>query len=127
MAKTNTKKPVQRMSERTPQTPAAQPVLDTEVTRSEMELIADIVLKAVPDVSPNPAQVDWPTDPWGLTKDLRDAITRLGSRIAGHVDKKELVNQTLVIALAHLEVKFEQDADALNARLEAALQAEQAE
>lgn len=79
-------------------------------------------------VGANPALLPWPTDQWGLTKDLKQAITQLGSRIAGHEDKKELVDATLAVALAFLEAKYEQDAEIRAARIaEAAAEAEASE
>lgn len=59
--------------------------------------------------SANPAHLDFPSDRWGLTKDLRKAIVSTASRVAGSEDKKRLVDETLKIGLAHIEAKFERD------------------
>jgi len=58
-------------------------------------------------VPANAALIEWPTDVWGLTKDLKKAVVFLASRIGGHADKKELADRTIAIALAHIESKFD--------------------
>lgn len=81
---------------------------------------ADTVVRPEMLIGTNPTLLPWPTDPWGLTKDLKYAITQLGSRIAGHADKKALVDAVLAIGLEHLELKYKQDAAIRAKRIQAA-------
>lgn len=53
----------------------------------------------------NPAAIEWPTDPWGLTTELKRAIIRTGSRICNGQDKLDLVNEVLKIGFLHLSTK----------------------
>lgn len=57
----------------------------------------------------NPALLDFPTDRWGITKDIKTAITRAASRIAGDEGKKALVDEVLRILVLHLNAKYKQD------------------
>lgn len=56
-----------------------------------------------------PSLIVWPTDVWGLTKDLKETMIRLASRVNGHADKMELVQKTLAIAVEHLNARYEND------------------
>lgn len=78
----------------------------------------------------NPALIEWPTDLFGITSEFRKAVLALGQRVAGHEDKKAVVDATLLVAVQYLEAKFAQDNDALVAfrvAAQAELEAEQAE
>ena len=68
----------------------------------------------------NPAMIEWPTDIWGLTKDLKKEFLKAASRVGGQADKKALLDATLEIAHEHLEAKFEKDNAHLAARIEKA-------
>jgi hypothetical protein len=62
-------------------------------------------------LSANAALLSFPTDKWGLTKDVKKAITHMASRIAGDPGKKALADATLKILLEHLELKVTADAE----------------
>lgn len=94
--------------------------VDEEVTADEIEMIEAIALAAAPDVGTNASLIVFPSDPYGLTKDLKVAIQRVASRIAGHADKKALVNAVLIKAIAHIKVKFDSDVKIREARLQEA-------
>lgn len=103
-----------------------------EKTSKEVAANADVLLNksVTKDISPakvrrpmsldsishNPALIEWPTDIWGLTKDLKKEFLKAASRINGQADKKALLDSTLAIAHAHLESKFKKDASILDAR-----------
>lgn len=57
----------------------------------------------------NSRYLKFPTDQWGLTKDLKNALIQLGSRIAGDKRKMDLVNATLRIGIKHVMLKYERD------------------
>lgn len=65
----------------------------------------------VREVGSNPATLFFPTDKWGVTKDLKKAFIALASRVAGDASKKALVDETLKVLVTHLNVKFESDKD----------------
>lgn len=64
---------------------------------------------AVNGVHHNPTFLMYPTDKWGLTKDLKAAFASVASRIAGSSDKKALVDEVIRIGLGHVEAKFSVD------------------
>lgn len=64
---------------------------------------------AVNGVSANSARLEFPTDKWGLTKDVKKAMIAMASRIAGDDSKKELADEVLRILNGHLEEKFASD------------------
>lgn len=57
----------------------------------------------------NPMHVQWPTDPWGFTRELRKAILLAASKTAGDKDKKKLLDETLAVGLSFIEAKFKSD------------------
>lgn len=57
----------------------------------------------------NPALLTFPTDRFGITKDVKLAITRAASRIGGDEKKLDLFKKTLRILIEHLQLKFEND------------------
>lgn len=71
-------------------------------------------------VSHNPTFLEWPTDVWGLTKDLKKAVVALANRVKGQPDKKALVEATLEVALAHIEARYTHDSKLREARIEKA-------
>lgn len=70
-----------------------------------------------PKVSHNVSMLEWPTDIWGLTKDLKSALTYIASRINGQPDKKELVSKVLEIGTAHIEAKYALESEQRAARI----------
>lgn len=109
--------------------PQNKPVQKQEVAPATV--VADTAKKASCDafvtkvkVHHNPAFLEWPTDVWGLTKDLKKAITALASRVKGQPDKMELVEKTLEVALGHLNARYEHDSVLREARLKKYLEDE---
>ena len=77
--------------------------------------------KAAPKpISHNSAFLEWPTDVWGLTKDIKRALVDVASRLNGHEDKKALLDATLAVALGHVEAKYAHDAELRTARIKEA-------
>lgn len=61
------------------------------------------------EASANPALLQFPTDRWGITKDLKKAMIHLASRIAGDDSKKALTDEVLKILVVHLNAKVQAD------------------
>lgn len=79
------------------------------------------VRRAAPVVAvSNPALINWPTDIWGITKDVKKAIVAATARVNGQADKKAVLDSVLRIALAHLEARFEADSTLRAKRIEKA-------
>lgn len=53
--------------------------------------------------------LEFPTDRWGVAKDLKTAYIQTVSRIAGDEAKLELVQKTLAVLNQYLQDKFESD------------------
>lgn len=60
-------------------------------------------------ISANPSLIVFPTDRFGVTKDVKKALLHAASRIAGDEKKKELVLEVIEICKEHLELKFKED------------------
>ena len=104
-------------------TPKVQPELPPA---PEPEVPADVPAEVSPvkvrrpetyTVSHNAALIEWPTDIWGLTKDLKKAFLVVASRINGQEDKKELVDAVLRVAHLHLEAKYTKESELRAARI----------
>lgn len=91
-----------RMEPRTAASDAPQRKRPTPVRQANTRMAAS-------GVSANPALLSFPTDKWGLTKDLKRAMTQLGSRVAGDPSKKALADAVLKILTDHLELKYKSD------------------
>lgn len=65
--------------------------------------------KLIAEVSDNPAAVKYPMDRWGITSDLRKAITKAVGNIRGSEFKQEMIEATLYIALAHIKKRADKD------------------
>lgn len=90
----------------------------TEEVKADISPVKERRPESIEGISHNPALIVWPTDIWGLTKDLKKEFLRAASRIGGQADKKALLDATLAIAHAYLEAKYTKDASLLNARIE---------
>lgn len=61
------------------------------------------------EVSANPALIAFPNDRYGITKDIKTAMIRAASRVAGDQAKKDLVIEVISILSKHIELKFVKD------------------
>lgn len=60
-------------------------------------------LKALIDaVDINPAKVEFPTDTWGYTSELKKVVLKSASQVKGQDDKHDLLVGTLLVLLAHI-------------------------
>ncbi len=64
-----------------------------------------------------PANIPWPRDQWGMTSALKDAVVRAASRCGGYEDKKRVLDETMAVALAYIEAKFEREHTDLQVKL----------
>lgn len=63
----------------------------------------------VPEVSTNPALLEFPTDKWGYTSNMRKELLRAASTIKGQPDKAALYLATLDLIRAHVVARFKVD------------------
>lgn len=68
-----------------------------------------------PQVSGNPALVEWPRDEWGTLAVLRKELLLNASNIRGNKDKHELYLATLQTAFLHATARYEGDRAAVRA------------
>lgn len=80
----------------------------TTPTKANWEKEADKHLKGVKDKH-NAAFLSFPTDKWGLTKDIKKAIIAAAARTCGSEEKYDLFMATLQIATEHYKAKFTQE------------------
>lgn len=57
------------------------------------------------------ALLRYPADRWGLTKDIKTAMTKLASRIGGSEPKYALAKEVLAILNEHFEAKYKADVE----------------
>jgi len=60
-------------------------------------------------ISANASLIVFPTDRFGVTKDVKKALLHAASRIAGDSAKKALVLEVMDICREHIELKFTED------------------
>ena len=58
-------------------------------------------------VSSNPALVEFPTDPWGMTAELRKAGLRAASSLRGSEEKQAIFLATLRVLAQHALARLE--------------------
>ena len=92
-----------------------------EETVEEVEEVTEAPAVEAVDVSHNSSFLVWPTDPWGMTIELKAALIHIASRIQGATDKKELVDAVLEIGLGHIKAKFLVDAKVRQAAIDAVI------
>ncbi len=73
--------------------------------------------KKTKTVSHNPAQVEFPSDPWGMTSALRKAGLQAAQSVRGNDEKHELFIATLRVLAQHAAARLPVDAQALKDRL----------
>lgn len=76
------------------------------------------VKKVYEPTSHNPAFIVWPTDIWGVTKEFKTAVMRMASNTRGDDKKREMIDETIRIALAHFDAKFIDDKKRLSIYVE---------
>lgn len=93
-----------------------EPVVDP---KAKEEKVKEVKKTKEIVVSHNSTFIEWPTDLWGLTHDLKAAFVAAASRIQGAIDKKRLVDEVINIGRLHLEAKFTVDAKVRQAAIDA--------
>ena len=61
------------------------------------------------NVSNIASKVVYPRDPWGITSDLKAAVTKLAGRLGDNEQKMDIAIGTLLVALAHLQKRRDKD------------------
>lgn len=110
------------VEETAPEAPAADPapaVFETPAVETPVEI--PVEAPATIEVFHNSTFIEWPTDLWGMTTEIKEAFVRLASRIQGAADKKRLADQVINIGRLHLEAKFSVDAKVRQAAIEAVI------
>ncbi|QPC44924.1 hypothetical protein HW532_20825 [Kaustia mangrovi] len=79
---------------------------------------ASDVARILKSVSKNPAEVEFPRDPWGMTTELRRAGLRAAASVRGNEEKQRLYLATLQVLAAHVKARLKDDQAAFKARLE---------
>lgn len=60
-------------------------------------------------VSDNPAAIQWPSDQWGFTSEVRKAISLAAGKLGGSKEKEALLIGTIMVGLAHVKKRSEKD------------------
>ena len=68
-----------------------------------------VLKKKIKKNTTNPSELAFPTDRWGLTKDVKAALVSMTARICGSPEKYELAKETLDTLLAYLDARYEFD------------------
>lgn len=96
----------------------------TEVPATPYSEIAALVKAA----GANPAALQFPTDKWGFTSQIKTQVLKAASTVKGSDDKHALLVGTLAVLIAHVKARLESDKNEQKLRLEriAAAQTERA-
>lgn len=79
----------------------------TKVATKKNERVAD--RSDVDGAHANARFLAFPTDKWGVTKDVKKSMVSMASRIGGDAQKYALAKATLEILMSHMDQKFEAD------------------
>lgn len=71
-----------------------------------MSNIADLIKAA----GPNAAKLEFPTDQWGFTSGLKKEVLKAASAVQGQTDKHDLLVGTILVLLAHIKARKDDDA-----------------
>lgn len=58
----------------------------------------------------NPATLEFPTDKWGFTSAIKQAVLKAASTVNGQDDKHALIVGTMAVLIAHIKARKESDA-----------------
>lgn len=92
----------------------ANPIDDTVTPKADplvtdpMDAVKELVRKA----GSNPAELEFPTDPWGFTSGLKQSVLRAAGTVRGQDDKHILLMGTLMVLLAHIRARLPADKEA---------------
>lgn len=67
--------------------------------------------KAKSDVPANPRDIEWPRDTLGVSADLKKAIILAAGKMNGQRDKLAVLLKVLEIGFAHVQARYESQAD----------------
>lgn len=84
--------------------PVETPVTPEKPTKGKKATAA-----AALEVSHNGLLLDWPTDVWGFTRELKAALIATASSCRGSPDKKAILDRVMAIGLAHIDAKYKND------------------
>lgn len=87
---------------------------DTEdtVTPKGADLTVDpneVIKGYVKAAGANPAELQFPTDPWGFTSEIKKAALRAAGTVRGQDDKHMLLLGTLAVLMAHVKARLTSD------------------
>lgn len=82
----------------------------------KIETVTEAVIDAAGnEITANLSLVVYPTDVWGLTSQMKQAMEHVAARVCGSDDKYQLVQDTLKICEEYLRVRYLDDKARLNA------------
>ena len=67
------------------------------------------IAELVKNVAVNRAEVQFPSDPWGFTREVKKALLEAAALVRGNPVKLKLLTDTLVVGLAHAKKRFPED------------------
>lgn len=77
-------------------------------------LIKEWTAKAVA----NPAQLEFPTDKWGFTSEIKKSVLKAASTIRGSQDKHDLVIAILAVLIQHIKLRQNPDRELQSERIQ---------
>jgi hypothetical protein len=66
---------------------------------------------AAPVISANPAKVEWPTDQWGFTRELRAAGLKAAQGVRGDEQKLAIFMETIRVLVMHMKARMPVDVE----------------
>ncbi len=73
---------------------------------------ADALKALLAKVTDNPATLEFPTDRWGFTSEIKKVVLKRAASVRGQEDKHNLLMATMAILMAHIKARYPKDKEA---------------
>jgi hypothetical protein len=60
-------------------------------------------------VTDNPATLEFPTDRWGFTSEIKKVVLKRAASVRGQEDKHSMLLATMAILMAHIKARYPKD------------------
>lgn len=85
-----------------------------DTTAEAKKVSADVVTQdrlkdLLSKVTDNPANLEFPTDRWGFTTDIKKIVLKRAASVRGQEDKHSLLLATMAILVAHIKARYPKD------------------
>ncbi|WKV16990.1 hypothetical protein [Nostoc phage NMeng1] len=86
-----------------------------DVTAEAKTVVSDGVItndklkELLSKVTDNPASLEFPTDRWGFTSEIKKVVLKRAASVRGQEDKHSMLLATMAILMAHIKARYPKD------------------